>query len=380
MSWVPRPLRVLGFRLGAGGARWPAEPADLWVHGASLGEIAAAGSLLGRLDTHGPRVHLTSGTPEGLGRARAQGLGHGQGPGPLDRRSTRRLLRRLRPRALWLVESELWPGLLAAAADEGVPVGIVGARLSDRSYRRYDSALGRRWFAVLGERIQRIAAADGASAQRLAGLGVPAERIRRCGRIKIPAPPNPSAPVAALMDRLAPGERRWTVGGCTHPGEDEALLDAGCRPLMLAPRHLERIAEVEAAVRSRGLTPVRRGHEPAALADDQVLILDSVGELAAAYTRASWSLVGGSVRGQRAHDLLEPLVAGSRLLAGDRLEHQEEDASALREEGLLVDFDGSVPDDPGQPFDPRRALAGLDGRDATLDWMRAGGLLPHSNP
>ncbi len=379
MSWVPRPLRVLGFRLGAGREGEHAEPADLWIHGASIGEIAAAGSLLRRLPEGGPRVHLTSGTPEGLARAESLGLGHGRGPGPLDRRSTRRLLRRLRPRALWLVESELWPGLLAAAADEGVAVGVVGARLSERSFRRYDSGLGRRWFAALGERIARIAAADLDSADRLVRLGIPEERVRRCGRIKVPEPPDATSPVVALMDGLVSGQRRWTVGGCTHPGEEELLLRADVWPLLLAPRHLERLGDVDAAVRDRGLRPVRRSQQPSTLARDEVLVLDTTGELAAAYSRAAWTLVGGSVHGQRAHDLLEPLAAGSRLLAGTRLEHQEEDAYVLRAAGALVPFDGAVPPRIDEPLEPARLLSALDGRGSTLAWMRDGGLLPSTN-
>jgi 3-deoxy-D-manno-octulosonic-acid transferase len=379
VSWIPRPLRVLGFRLGAGSERWPVEPADLWIHGASLGEVAAAGSLMQRFDGGGPRVHLTSGTPEGLTRAEDRQIGHGRSAGPLDRRSTRRLLRRLRPGALWLVESEFWPGLLAAAADAGVPVGVVGARLSERSFRRYDSRPGRRWFRTLGARIERIAAADADSAERLVRLGIPEPRIRRCGRIKVPTSPPATSPVTDLLDRLAPGERRWTVGGCTHSGEEELLLRTDAWPVLLAPRHLERLADVEAVVRERGLRPVRRSGEPASLARDEVLVLDTVGELAAGYSRAAWTLVGGSVLGERAHDLLEPLAAGSRLLAGARLEHQEDDALQLRAAGALVTFDGGLPPRIEQPLVPAPLLAALDGRDATLDWMREGGLLPTSN-
>lgn len=375
MSWVPRPLRVLGFRLGSAGAGWPVEPSDLWIHGASLGEVAAAGSLLSALPAGGPTVYLTSGTPEGLDRAERAGLGHGRGPGPLDRLSTRRLLRRLRPRALWLVESELWPGLLAAARDEGVPVGVVGARISDRSFRRYDSGLGRLWFAKLGERIARFATVDEVSASRLVRLGIPEPRVRCCGRIKVPPLPDPDADIAGLMERLAPGGRRWTVGGCTHPGEEEVLLRAGAWPLLLAPRHLERVTEVEDLVGRHGLNPVRVSSAPVALDPEDVLLLDRVGELAQVYTRARWTLVGGSLAGPRAHDLLEPVAGGSRLLAGPHLEHQADEARRLRAAHLLVDFEGRIPDRGTGDFDPAVLLTELDGRPATLTWMRGGGLL-----
>lgn len=375
MSWIPRPLRVLGFRLGSASARWPVEPTELWVHGASMGEIAAAGSLLSRLGPDGPSVYLTSGTPEGLERAEQRGFGRRRGPGPMDRLSTRRLLRRLRPRALWLVESELWPGLLAAARDEDVPVGVVGARISRRSYGRYDSALGRTWFAMLGRHIARIATADSVTATRLVHLGIPEARVRHCGRIKIPARPDPDAPVAALMDRLSGGGRRWVVGGCTHTGEDEQLLRSAPWPLMLAPRHRQRLEQVEAIVQQHGLNPVRRSGNPDRLDPEEVLILDTVGELADAYTRARWTLVGGSVAGERGHDLLEPLAAGSRLLVGPRLEHQEDEAQRLRAGGWLFDFDGRFDMPMAGSVEPATLLSALDGRPATLTWMRGGGLL-----
>lgn len=374
MSPVIRPLQVLGFRLGSASPRWRVAPSDLWVHGASMGEVTAAGSLLELMEDDGPSVHLTSGTPEGLQRAEDRGYGHGRGPGPVDRLSTRILLRKLRPRALWLVESELWPGILAAARDEGVGVGVVGSRMSERTYRRCCTAPGKTWFGLIGKLVKRFAAADTATAARLADLGVPEAKIRHCGRIKLPAAPDPEAPVAKLLENLAPG-RSWIVGGCTHEGEEAALLQTGAWPMLLAPRHLDRLDQVERVVLENGLHPVRRSAEPAHLDAEEVLVLDTVGELADAYQAARWTLVGGSLRGPRAHDLLEPLVAGSRLLTGPMLEHQEDEAARLTAAGVQVPFRGAIPALGDEPVDVHHLLSELDGREATLTWMRGGGLL-----
>jgi 3-deoxy-D-manno-octulosonic-acid transferase len=387
MSPVLRPLQVLGFRLGSASPRWPVPSSDLWVHGASIGEVAAAGSLLQALSGDGgPTVYLTSGTPEGLERAERLGLGHGRGPGPVDRLSTRTLLRKLEPRALWLVESELWPGMLAAARDEGVGVGVVGARMSERTYRRCLNPAGRTWFRLISSMVQRFATADEVTAHRLLELGVPQQRVRHCGRIKIPPSPDPGAEVVTLLARLAPG-RCWIVGGCTHAGEDEALLDSGCWPLLLAPRHLDRLPAVEGAVIARGLHPVRRSEEPTRIGREDVLILDTLGELADAYQAARWTLVGGSLVGPAPHDLLEPLVAGSRLLVGPHLAHQSGEAARLAAARVLVRFEGQVPDNvpdnvydnvpdaSDQPLELAALLRELDGRQATLSWMRGGGLL-----
>jgi 3-deoxy-D-manno-octulosonic-acid transferase len=374
MSPVLRPLQVLGFRLGAASPRWPVAPSDLWVHGASMGEVTAAGSLLELMEADGPSVYLTSGTPEGLQRAEDRGYGHGRGPGPVDRLSTRILLRKLQPRALWLVESELWPGMLAAARDEGVGVGVVGARMSERTYRRCCTAPGRTWFGLIGNLVKRFATADTYTAQRLLELGVPEAKIRHCGRIKLPAPPSPEAPIARLLQDLVPG-RTWIVGGCTHEGEESALLQTGAWPMLLAPRHLDRLEQVERVVLDHGLHPVRRSAQPNHLDAEEVLILDTVGELAAAYQSARWTLVGGSLRGPRAHDLLEPLVAGSRLLTGPLLEHQEDEAARLMGARVQVPFRGEIPTWGDEPVDVQHLLTELDGRGATLTWMRGGGLL-----
>jgi len=374
MSPVLRPLRVLGFRLGSASPRWPVSPADLWVHGASMGEVAAAGSLLSSLDEDRPTIYLTSGTPEGLARAEDRGYGDGRGPGPVDRLSARILLRRLQPRALWLVESELWPGLLAAARDEGVGIGVVGARVSHRTYDRCRRGPARTWFAHVSSMVTRFAAADSTTASRLLKLGVPEHKVRHCGRIKVPGAPDPDAPIVRFLGDLAPG-RCWTVGGCTHSGEEAALLQTGAWPMMLAPRHLERLSEVERQVIEQGLHPVRRSEEPRRFDREDVLLLDTLGELSDAYQAARWTLVGGSLEGTRAHDLLEPLIAGSRLLVGPRLEYQEDEALRLKGARALVEFRGAIPDWGGQPFDAASLMQEIDGRSRTVTWMSGGGLL-----
>jgi len=374
MSPVLRPLQVLGFRLGSVSPRWPVSPADLWIHGASMGEIAAAGSLLSALGDDHPTIYLTSGTPEGLSRAEERGYGDGRGPGPVDRLSARILLRKLQPRALWLVESELWPGLLAAARDEGVGVGVVGARVSERTFDRCKRGPGHTWFRHVASMVARFATADSTTATRLLKLGVPEERIRHCGRIKVPAPPDAGAPIVKLMADLAPG-RCWTVGGCTHPGEESTLLQAGAWPLMLAPRHLNRLPEVEREVVEQGLHPVRRSEDPRSLDREDVLLLDTLGELSHAYRAARWTFVGGSLQGLRAHDLLEPVVAGSRILVGPRLEHQEDEAERLKGARVLAEFRGEIPDWGDRPFDADALMAEADGRQRTLTWMEGGGLL-----
>ena len=374
MSPLLRPLQVLGFRLGAANARWPVSPADLWVHGASMGEVAAAGSLLAVLGDDHPTVYLTSGTPEGLARAEARMYGDGRGPGPVDRLSARILLRKLQPRALWLVESELWPGLLAAARDEGVGVGVVGARVSERTYNRCRRGPGRTWFGHVSSLVNRFATADSTTAARLLQLGVPEERVRHCGRIKVPGPANTDAPIVTLLDSLAPG-RRWIVGGCTHAGEEAALLETGAWPILLAPRHLDRVADVEREVIEQGLHPVRRSEEPHQFDREDVLVLDTLGELSDAYLAARWTLVGGSLAGPRAHDLLEPLIAGSRLLVGPHLEHQEDEATRLKGARVLTEFRGGIPDWGEQRFDTSTLLDEADGRRRTVTWMSGGGLL-----
>lgn len=230
-------------------------------------------------------------------------------------------LARVAPALLVLVETELWPSWIAAAERCGTPVVIVSGRLSDRSFPRY-----RRFAPLLARtlgRLRAIGARSEVDAERFRNLGTPAERVTVTGDLKldlVEAPPPPTGDLEVLLR----GTPFW-VAGSTHAGEEkhvvqafEAVLAAGhAHALVVAPRHPPRAGEVERLLRRRGHRTRRRSRLGAApLAPGEVLVLDTVGELASVYAWAEVAFVGGSLVPIGGHNVLEPASAGRPVLYG----------------------------------------------------------------
>jgi len=353
--WLARPrLRAgLGERLG----RVPAgdAPGAVWVHAASVGEAAAALGLIDALRARGHVVRATTTTTTGralLARARP---GLPVSLAPLDHPlAVAAALARARPCALVLVETELWPCLIAGAFRQGIPVLVVSGRLSDASFPRYRRL--RRLLAPTLARLAAVAARSEEDARRFAELGVPAERLCATGDLKLepPAPPE-LAPELAEVLAGAP----CLVAGSTHPGEEEAALDAFAAvrgeglaaALVLAPRRPERFAAVAELLAARGLGFLRRSalagalRTPAGarLGPDRVLLLDSLGELGAVYGRARAAFVGGSlVAGVGGHNVLEPLFAGCPVSFGPHTGNAREAVRLALASGSGEQVDGAA--------------------------------------
>jgi 3-deoxy-D-manno-octulosonic-acid transferase len=266
-------------------------------------------------------------------------------------------LRRLRPALLLIVETEVWPNLLAECVRAGVAVIFVSARLSERStarWRHLNSLLQ----PALQEGVTVVAQTD-ADAGRFAALGVPAARIRVGGNLKFDREPGPAARVqgAQLRSRYAPARPLW-VAGSTHAGEELAALEAHRRVravhptalLVLAPRHEPRFEAVAALLARSGLPWMRRsdtrdaapgsgGADAAAQAARSVtaavLLLDSFGELEGCYAAADLAFVGGSLVPVGGHNLLEPAALGVATLSGPWLGNAPEVARLLSGRGGL---------------------------------------------
>lgn len=350
-----------GERLG----RWAplGPPPPVWVHGASVGEMRAAAPLTARLREGGARLLLTTTSPSG--REAAFGLA---GPGgaarilPLDLAPLhRRAVRAAAPRALVIVETELWPALLREAARAGVPALLVNARISDRTFPRYRRL--RRWVGPLLATFDGIQAQSAEDARRFLALGAPSSRVLVGGNLKFDlAAPDPADPDVAALRRAHAGGWRAVVGGSTHPGEEEALLaalgaleGAGLRAgLVLAPRHLERLAAVEAAVRAAGRESVRWGDLCPGGAPREVGILDAFearrvvlvdryGLLSKLYGAADAAFVGGSLSPVGGHNLLEPLNWGVPVAFGPHMEN----ARDIRDEVVRRSLGAEVADAAG---------------------------------
>ena len=316
-----RPAWRVGIRERMGGVpRLP--PGAVWVHAASVGEILAASRLIDRLRECGRPVFASALTVDGREVMRRTRPEVPCTLAPLDHPwCVESALARVRPAVLVLVETELWPCWIAGAERRGIPVVLVSGRLSDRSFPRYRK-LG--WLARRTlRRLAAVGARTPADAERFRALGAAPERVSVTGDLKLELGRGPG-PLADDLDAVL-GQVPLFVAGSTHPGEEVAALQAlreveraGLRAaLALAPRRPERADEVERIARGGGRRVRRRtalGSDP--LRAGEVLLLDTVGELAPLYTRAVVAFVGGSLIPLGGQNLLEPILAGCPVLFG----------------------------------------------------------------
>jgi len=326
----------IGERFGAyrGAVRAPV----LWVHAVSLGETRAAAPLVERIRRAHPdaTVLLTHMTATGRAAGRALfGDGVVQAWLPYDVPfAVRAFLRHFRPQAGMIVETELWPNLIALAAEAGVPLYLVNGRLSERSAKGYARvrALAQPMLASFAG----IAAQSAADAARFTALGAGAPVVT--GNLKF----DLEIPAAALALgrelRLRCGEERpvW-VAGSTRDGEEALILDAlgrGALPAatltVIVPRHPQRFDAVALLLRQRGIPFVRRSDNMPVPADVGVMLGDSMGEMLGYYAAADVAFVGGSLVPLGGQNLIEPIaLARPTLIGAHTFNFAEATANAL---------------------------------------------------
>jgi 3-deoxy-D-manno-octulosonic-acid transferase len=313
----------------------------------------------------------------------------------------RRAYSRIRPCALILVECELWPNWIRRMTSESLPVFLVNARLSDRSFRRYRlvRGLSRR----LLPKLRGLYAQTAEDRARFLELGVPADRIETPGCAKYdlePRDPEREAAAAVWIRRVARRPDALVLaGGSTWPGEEDLLLDLfvslrRTRPelvLLLAPRHAERCGEVEQALRSHGLIGVRRSvrEEIPLPADASVLLLDTTGELRHMYAAADLVFIGKSLTAHGGQNPLEPAQCGKAILCGPNMENFRAIVEDLRAADALIQLRG--PEDLFDVVDclladeSRRSGLGRNAADRVAALAGAlartvDGILPHLPP
>jgi 3-deoxy-D-manno-octulosonic-acid transferase len=316
----------------------PPTPAGrFWVHAVSVGEVMAAVPLVQALRVRWPAadivVSTVTATGDRVARARLPEA-VATLTFPLDfRGAVRRVVRRVSPGCFIALETELWPNLLRALRQSKVPAVLANGRISDRSYRRYK--LVRPLFRRVLADMAFFCMQSEEDARRIISLGAPPERVLVTGNLKMEAPSGDAGATELWRRLLHLGQAPVVVAGSTHRGEEALVLDAfeALRPkaeglhLVLAPRHPERLDEVESLAQSRGLAVVRRSRVSAGSAAP-VILLDTMGELASLYAVADVIFVGGSLVPIGGHNVVEPALHAKAVVFGPHMTNFR-DAAAL---------------------------------------------------
>ena len=368
----------------------------LWIHAVSLGETRAARPLIDALRASRPglRLLLTHGTA--TGRAAGAALlreGDLQCWLPVDSAgAVRRFLDRFKPAAGVLMETEVWPNLLHAAAERSIPIVLANARLSERSLRS-----GQRFGMLLGpafRSLARVLAQSEADARRLREAG--ATDVRVAGNLKFDLAPDPAHVERGRAWREAI-DRDVVLAAVTREGEEPSLLAAwkrlaAPRPLLvIVPRHPQRFDEVAEAVRAAGFTLARRSSwsivPPPEAAEADVWLGDSMNEMAVYYGMAHVGLLGGSFAPLGGQNLIEAAACGCPIVMGPHTFNFAEAAEGSLAAGASVrvaSIEGGVEEAAAMLVDKRRlqrssrslAFAGSQRGAAARMAEQISGLLP----
>jgi len=346
---------------------------SIWVHAVSVGEVKAVQKLLDRLrDAHaGSPLVISTITPTGQQLARSAGVADHVFYFPFDLPGpVRRTLDRLDPELVIIAETEIWPNFLRECAKRGIRVVMVNGRISDRSWPRYRMIRG--WMKQILRDYTIIGMQSESDRRRIEDIGANSEKVTVFGNLKFDAALAKRALEPSLSRVLRSRQPLW-IAASTMPGEEELILD-GFRELLkrhpqltllIAPRHPERFDGVERLVTSSGLSCVRRttismqtggavydralfqeaeemsqlqgqarGHRPRL--QSEVILLDTIGELAATFEYATVVFMGGTLAPRGGHNILEPAMFAKPIVFGPHMENFREIAAAFLKEHAAV--------------------------------------------
>ena len=345
----------------------------VWIHAVSVGEVQVAGQLMREWRKVEPEVRFCFSTTSSTGWKMAEREVTAQDVliyNPLDFPNfVKSALRTVRPRAIVLTESEIWPCFIMKARKAGIPLFLINARVSDRSAPRYK--LARWWFDDVLSSFTRIFAQSELDKRRLCDAGAPEEKVVVTGSFKFDVAHRNEAKEKELREWIfgegmrdvkrgmrdeGRGMRRILLGGSTWPGEDEVLLkiykdllsehpNAQTTPLLvIAPRHFEKADAVEANIRKAGFACIRRsrGDNRTIEQSEQsntaipVYLADTTGELMGLYGIADIVFVGKSLCAHGSQNMIEPCLCGKPTLVGPYTENFRPVMSDLLESDAIV--------------------------------------------
>jgi 3-deoxy-D-manno-octulosonic-acid transferase len=318
---------------------------SIWIHAVSVGEALTARSLLGDLRERYPKLRIflstTTLTGQQIARTRLRDV-DAVFFFPFDLPPfVNRTLRLVRPRLFIMMETEIWPTLLRACRRQGVKTMLVNGRISSRSYPRYRLARG--FFRRVLADVDRFCMQSDESARRIVDIGADPARVTVTGSLKFESLESPAVAAGRGAGRVLrffriPPSRPVFMAASTMKGEEPFVLDAFAAVrrvhpgvmLIIAPRKPERFGEAEALARAEGLRVLRRTElsidaEPRA----DVVVLDTIGELAHLFQVATVVFVGGSLTDNGGHNILEPAVHGRPIVFGPCMQNFAEIAETF---------------------------------------------------
>ena len=326
---------------------------SIWIHAVSVGEALTARALAAELKARYPRLRLFLSTTTIAGQQVARrSLQHVDAVFyfPFDwTLIVRRTLNLVKPRLFIMMETEIWPNLLHECRRRGIKSVMINGRISSRSYPRY--RIVRPFFRRVLADVDRFCMQSEESARRLIDLGADAARVTVTGSLKFDSLEMPAATAhgkprerVLRFFRLSP-HRTVLVAGSTMRGEEAAVLRAFGRikakspgaMAILAPRQPERFGEVERLAREAGFVTVNRSDLPIDVEPRaDVIVLDTIGELAQLYQLATAVFVGGSLADHGGHNILEPAVFGKPIVFGPHMQNFKEIADTFLANGAAV--------------------------------------------
>ena len=312
----------------------PTGPGSFWFHAVSVGEVLSAVELIRRVKGAAARRDFRVGHHTGRTRGRRPAAGGAREwrlLRPLDYRSViRRVLRRIRPAVVVVLETEIWPNLYRESKRAGASLMVVNGRISDRALPRY-----RRWRGFFKHVLRwpdAILVQSQQDRERYLMAGAPEERVRVAGNLKYDFTP----PAAAVNAAELGGEPIWIAASTTapvepgDPDEDDVVIEAFKRVsthysgllLIMAPRRPERFPVVAAKLAQAGVSYVIRSQSGFSnVTLPGVLLLDSIGELAGLFERATVVFMGGTLPQRGGHNILEPAYFGKPVIVGPHMEN-----------------------------------------------------------
>lgn len=328
----------------------PHSSTDIWIHAVSLGEVIAVTPLIEALLSQKKRLLMTTTTPTG-----AQQVSTRFGDRVVHRylpfdfsSSMNRFFQRNHFKLGLIMETEIWPNMIHQAACHSIPLLLINARLSQNSFRHYYPL---RWFfRTYLEKFTKIYAQAEDDAKRFVMLGAPKEKVVMFGNVKFDLQcKQPDETIALKLQALWGTHRRIVIAASTHDNEEEQVL-AQLRNLqsripevilLIAPRHPERFQSVYELSVQMGYHTGRRSQQDTLHPDNDVVVLDSLGELLMFYHLSDYAFVGGSFAAIGGHNVLEPIAMGTPVLTGPHRENFKAICDGLEAARAIVFVDNA---------------------------------------